>query len=147
MRITWASLDLNTREALGMVWKGRNIFTGKSWRLCSGILIFACALTLATCSAHAAAKTFLANDYGAKGEWFDAEHGLDPEDDRCRGEFGRYGDLQTGYVSDWLSLPEIRDQVGCRGRGDPDRFAEAGRLPYAAYAHRRDRDGMAVGPH
>jgi hypothetical protein len=51
-----------------MVWKGRNIFTGKSWRLCSGILIFACALTLATCSAHAAAKTFLANDYGAKGD-------------------------------------------------------------------------------
>ena len=31
-------------------------------------LLFACALALTTCAAHAAAKTFLANDYGAKGD-------------------------------------------------------------------------------
>ena len=36
------------------------------YRLCA--LIFACALALTTYTAHAAAKTFLANDYGAKGD-------------------------------------------------------------------------------
>ena len=64
-----------------MVWKGRNISIGKSSRLYSTdfrrgarmtyrpwALVFACALTLTTCTAHAAEKTFLANDYGAKGD-------------------------------------------------------------------------------
>jgi len=36
------------------------------YRLCA--LIFACALALTTYTAHAATKTFLANDYGAKGD-------------------------------------------------------------------------------
>jgi polygalacturonase len=31
-------------------------------------LIFSCAFALGTYAAHAAAKTFLANDYGAKGD-------------------------------------------------------------------------------
>ena len=38
-------------------------------------LVFACALTLTTCTAHAAEKTFLANDYGAKGDGSTLEHG------------------------------------------------------------------------
>ena len=32
------------------------------------VLVFACTLGLITCAAHAASKTFLANDYGAKGD-------------------------------------------------------------------------------
>ncbi len=32
------------------------------------VLVFACTLFLLTCAAHAASKTFLANDYGAKGD-------------------------------------------------------------------------------
>ena len=32
------------------------------------VLVFACTLGLMTCAAHAASKTFLANDYGAKGD-------------------------------------------------------------------------------